>query len=81
MKLNTFFKIKTISTLLFVTVFFAGQSQEKPSFILILSDDLGYNDVGFTGFKKIYTHSCGKTNYKDINGCRLCQPIYIILSH
>ncbi len=49
-----------ISTIVLFLSFAIGQSQtksSKPNFIIILADDLGYGDVGFTGSTQIKTPS------------------------
>ncbi|TXG38381.1 sulfatase family protein [Seonamhaeicola maritimus] len=52
---------KNILLVLLVVVFNSIMSgQEKPNFIVIVADDLGYNDVGFTGSKEIETPALDK---------------------
>ena len=51
-------KIKLIQKGVFLLVFFISQiitAQEKPNVLIILADDLGYQDVGFTGSTEIKT--------------------------
>jgi len=53
------FKLIITTVVLFLS-FTIGQSQtknNKPNFIIILADDLGYGDVGFTGSTQIKTPS------------------------
>lgn len=53
---STFFSSKSIMVLILSFIgFCAIQAQEKPNFIVIVADDLGYADVGFTGCKDIQT--------------------------
>ncbi len=50
-------KAKNLMALLsFVMLFtFTAQANERPNIIVILADDLGYNDVGFNGSKDVQT--------------------------
>ncbi|MGC6430607.1 MAG: sulfatase [Jejuia sp.] len=53
---------KKISGILVILCCFGSQlyAQEKPNFIVIVADDLGYNDVGFTGSTEIETPNLDK---------------------
>ena len=46
---NNFFNITTLVFVLFVW------SQPKPNLVVIMTDDMGYEDVGFNGCKDIPT--------------------------
>lgn len=46
---------RTIGVLLFAATCFWGQAQTKPNIVLILADDLGYMDCGFTGSRMFET--------------------------
>ena len=39
----------------FLVAVSAATAAEKPNFLVILCDDLGYADTGFTGSKEIFT--------------------------
>ncbi len=52
-------QLYTILTV-FLTYSFIGFTQDKPNFLIIVADDLGYNDVGFTGSKEIETPNLDK---------------------
>ena len=40
---------------IFGTLFLASKAEDKPNIIFILTDDLGYGDVGFNGQSKYAT--------------------------
>jgi arylsulfatase A-like enzyme len=52
--------INTVFILLLSAYYLIGQVKDRPNFIIILLDDLGYNDVGFNGCKDIPTPGIDK---------------------
>ncbi len=53
--------MKRISTILFTGFLISNiYSQDKPNFIIILADDLGYGDLGYTGSKEVQTPNIDK---------------------
>ncbi|XPF93143.1 sulfatase-like hydrolase/transferase [Colwellia sp. RE-S-Sl-9] len=59
--LNSRFLVQLLAlSSLFFSSFYSIASDERPNIIVILADDLGYNDVGFTGKTDIQTPNLDK---------------------
>ncbi len=52
--------MKKILAVLLLVVMAASTIAEKPNIIVIMADDLGYGDLGFTGSKEIFTPQLDK---------------------
>jgi len=58
-------------------VFTLSYAQDRPNILIILADDLGYNDVGFTGCKDIKTPQIDKLANNGI----VCKNAYVTHSY
>ena len=52
--------------MLCISIYDSSASSNKPNFIVIMTDDQGYNDVGFNGCKDIPTPNIDRIAYEGI---------------
>ena len=77
--------MKKLMTLLIILAVFTSAEEKKPNIIYILADDLGYNEVGCYGQKKIKTPHIDKLALEGMkftnhySGSAVCAPSRCVL--
>ena len=66
MKISFLMLFKIVSLTLCISIYDSSASSNKPNFIVIMTDDQGYNDVGFNGCKDIPTPNIDRIAYEGI---------------
>jgi len=66
MKISLLMFFKIVVLMLCISIYDSSASSNKPNFIVIMTDDQGYNDVGFNGCKDIPTPNIDRIAYEGI---------------
>ena len=73
----------TARILLFAVSTTWGVCAERPNIVLILADDLGYNDIGVFGCPDVPTphiDAIADNGVKFTDGCAHCQPHDVLVA-